>query len=474
MRNIFAPLAVPTGFGLSRLHLIGAVALVASVMSVSSQTPATTITKWQDGRQAAVALTFDDSTINQFRVALPLMNERGLPGTFFVITGQIPGSRYKPTFVGRPIMEILRESEAVPTNKSNGLERASMLRYLAVVERDETVLASTFRPNSAGAQIAKGDFVAIDATLARLRETGVTYAVGAKSFVPVRSEEAGRPVAAQPGGLTWDEFRREAAKGHEFANHLVSHAHTPGLDEANILYEAEKARDDLREQLGEKHTFSIESAFGIHDERVGRILIPRFPLTRNWVADSDDFMDGIMRGNSRSPAASTREYVQWQRGPVTETPLEEMKGWVETSLANGTWLVLVIHGIEGVGYQPLPAEKVRAYFDYLKALEDRVWVATFQDGAKYMRERMRSTVTTKQAGQAIEVTVTHSLDPKMYDLPLTARTTVPADWTSAQVRQGNQTRTVPVQRERGAAYVHYRVAPNGGVVQLQRGRQWER
>lgn len=448
---------------------IGLAMFALSVASVSAQAPRTTITKWQDGKQAAIAITYDDSTINQFRIAVPLMNERGLPATFFIITGQIPGSRHHPTFVGRPIMEILRESATVPTNKDNGLERASMLRYLGVVQAVDVVQAS-FRPNSAGAQIAAGNFAPIDAVLAKLRETGATYAVGVRPYMPVRSEESGRPLAAQPGGLTWDEFRREAAKGHEFANHLVSHAHTPGLDEANILYEAEKAREDLREQLGEKHTFSIESAYGIHDERVGKILVPRFPLTRNWVADTDEFMDGIMRGNSTSPASSKREYVQWQRGPVTATPLEEMKGWVDTSLANGTWLVLVIHGIEGVGYQPLQAEKVRAYFDYLKAQEGRLWVATYQDGAKYMRERMRSTVTTKQVGNAIEVTVKHSLDPKLYDLPLTARTTVPADWVSVQVRQGNQTGTVQADRQGGGSYVQYRITPNAGMARLVRGR----
>jgi peptidoglycan/xylan/chitin deacetylase (PgdA/CDA1 family) len=448
---------------------LGLAVCALSGASVSGQAPLTTITKWQDGKQASVAITYDDSTINQFRIAVPLMNERGLPGTFFVITGQIPGSKHQPTFVGRPIMDIIRESATVPTNKDNALERSSMLRYLAVVQGVEVVQAN-FRPNSAGGQIAKGDFAPIDAVLARLRESGATYAVGAKPYVPVRSEEAGRPAAAQPGGLTWDEFRRVAAKGHEFANHLVSHAHTPGLDEANILYEAEKAREDLREQLGEKHTFSIESAYGIHDERVGKILVPRFPLTRNWIAESDDFMDGIMRGNSTSPAASTREYVQWQRGPVTATTLEQMKEWVDISIANGTWLVLVIHGIDGVGYQPLQTEKVRAFFDYLKTQESRLWVATFQDGGKYMRERMRSTVATKQAGRAIEVTVTHALDPKLYDLPLTARTTVPADWTSAQVRQGKETRTLAVEREGGDSYVQYRLAPNAGVARLERGR----
>jgi len=79
-------------------------------------------------------------------------------------------------------------------------------------------------------------------------------------------------------------------------------------------------------------------------------------------------------------------------------------------------------------------------------------------------------VTTKQAGQAIEVNVTHSLDKKLYDLPLTARTTVPADWTSVQVRQGGKTSTVPVRREGGESYAQYRIAPNGGAARLERGK----
>jgi hypothetical protein len=362
-------------------------------------------------------------------------------------------------------MEIIRESETVPTNKDNAYERSSMLRYLGEVQRVEVVLKN-FRPNSAGGQIEKGNFGPIDAVLAALRQTGETYAV--KASVPVRSQEDGRPPAAQAGGLTWDEFRRHAAQGHEFGNHLVSHAHTPGLDEANILYEAEKARDDLRAQLGEKHTFSIESAYGIHDERVRKILVPRFQVTRNWAPD--EFMEAITRGDSRDPAQMKTPYVQWQRGPITRTPLEEMTGWVDKSLATGTWLVLVIHGVEGIGYEPVRSDTLRAYFDYMKAREDRLWVATFQDATKYARERMKSTVTTRQLGEAIEVSVTHSLDPKLYDVPLTARTTVPAQWTSAQFRQGNVTRTVPVHREGGDSYVMYRIAPNGGVARLVRGK----
>src|SRR5688500_9661800 len=396
---------------MKRLQLIS-IACVFCVVSASGQEPRTEITKWQDGKLAAVSITFDDSTINQFRIALPMLNERGMPATFFVITGEIPGSEYRPTFVGRPIMEIIRESAKVPTNKDNAYERSSMLRYLGEVQQVDLVLKN-FRPNSAGGSIEKGQFAEFDKVLAMLRESGETHTI--KPVAPVRSQETERPPAIHPGGLTWDEFRQVGKQGHEIANHLVSHAHTPGLDEANILYEAMKADEDIRAQMGEEHAFSIEASYGIHDPRVEKILVPRFPLTRNWV--TDEFMDGILRGDGRDPAAMKREYVQWQRGPLTKTSVEEMTGWVDKSLTTGAWLVLVTHGVEGIGYQPVPAANLRAYFDYMKAHENRLWVATFRDAGKYARERMASEVTTTQAGDTIEVTVSHSLDKKLHNLP---------------------------------------------------------
>jgi hypothetical protein len=239
------------------------------------------------------------------------------------------------------------------------------------------------------------------------------------------------------------------------------------LDEANIVYEIEKSIEDIREHLGPAHTFSIECPYGIHDERVRPYAESRVPVTRNWV--SEPFMDGIMRGDSRHPKDSKREYVQWQRGPAAKTPLETMKSWIDTSLDHNVWLVLVFHGIEGIGYEALPTEIVRAYFDYIRERETRLWVATFRDGAKYVRERMSSKVTTARAGDAIEVNVTHSLDPKLYDLELTAQTTIPADWNVVRFRQGDQARWLPVHREGGKTFVMYRVRPNGGVAKLETG-----
>jgi len=418
----------------------------------------TEITKWQDGKEACISLTFDDSSINQFRIDIPLLNERAIPGTFFVITGDIQGSKNAPAFVGRPMMDIIRESAQTPTNRDNALERLSLLNHLQTIQHVPEL--SDFSAQRLGRPLRQGDYAEVarqvDAALAKLRQTGTTYGPA-----PRRSRGDRRYT------ITWDELRRHAAEGHEIANHSVTHPFMPALDEANIVYEIEKANEDIREQLGLKHTFSIEAPYGIDDPRVRPIVASRFNLTRNWV--TDEFMDGILRGDRRDPTTTTKAYMQWQRGPLARTTLDEMKGWVDTSIGHSIWLVLVLHGIEGIGYEALTTETMRAYLDYIKGHERQLWIATFQDGAKYARERVNSTVRTNVAGEAIEVMVSHSLKPELYDLPLTARTTIPADWRVVRFRQGDEVRWLPVHREGGEPFVQYRIAPNGKNAVLEKG-----
>ena len=153
--------------------------------------------------------------------------------------------------------------------------------------------------------------------------------------------------------------------------------------------------------------------------------------------------------------------MQWQRGPLAATPLADVKGWVDTSLGHGIWLVLVIHGVEGIGWEPITTENLRTYFDYIADRKPRLWAATYQDAAKYARERHASTVVAKAGSDRIEVTVTHSLDKKLYDLPLTVKTKLPADWKLAHFQQGQDTRWLPVHHEGDSTFVLYQIAPNG-------------
>ncbi len=106
--------------------------LILSCAGKMNQKPGyTEITKWQGGKKAAVSITYDDGSIHQFTVAVPIMNTLGLPGTFFINTEKVNGSA-KGKFIGRPAETIIKETATVKTNPDNLFERASLIRFTGI------------------------------------------------------------------------------------------------------------------------------------------------------------------------------------------------------------------------------------------------------------------------------------------------------------------------------------------------------
>jgi len=422
---------------------------LASSTGFAGEAGRTSIERWQDGKRGAVSITWDDGSLNQFRVAVPIMDRLGLPATFFVITGEIAGSRHHGTFVGRPVREIVEETARVPTDAENLFERASAVGFLG---HRGTLDAHT---RAGEAYDERGDVAAagriLDEAYARVRQGGF--------------EAEGRD-APPPGQHTsWEELATLARRGYEFASHTVTHPRLAILDDANLVYELEKSREEILEHLGFESTFSVECPYGTENRRAVEAALLRYRLARNLMPDP--FVLDLDRSSGMDPAGSSREYVRWQRGALTRTPLQQMRSWVDTAAAHeNIWLVLVFHGVEGVGWEPRTAADLDTYFSYLKSRQDALWVATFRDVGKYVRERMHATVRCYRDGSAISVVLRHDLADAAYDLPLTLRTDVPPQWTAVEVRQGARSRQVPVLRDGEAAFARYQALANAENVRL--------
>jgi peptidoglycan/xylan/chitin deacetylase (PgdA/CDA1 family) len=410
----------------------------------------TTVTEWQYGKNGAVSITYDDASRNQFLKALPVMERLKMPATFFVITGPIKGSKYQGEFVGRPVQEIIKESATVPTNDQNFLERCSAAGYLGYMG---TISYHT----KAGGMYDSGHkdraFKLMDSLYAKVRHGDFK-----PGYEPC-------PEYKQAIGSTWEDFKKDAAEGYEIASHSITHATMPGLDEANIKYELEKSKEDVLTHLGPKYTFSCEVPYGYENERVMQIAYKIYPALRNRMPEP--WLKEIDRASKQTPGTTDKDYIQWQRGATTKTPMPLMKSWVDTAAAkNNTWLVLVIHGVDGLGYEALPSTLLDEYFQYIKSKNDQLWVATFGDVTRYMRERERAKVNTSKSNSKITVTLTHSLDNKMYYLPLTLKTYVPTGWKKVKEIQGKHIHQVLVKKDEKGGYVLYQADPNAAVITL--------
>lgn len=441
-------------------HAIGGPLLVscAGAGNVGGDVGSTEITRWQDGKTGAISITFDDGSPNQFRNALPILNRLDLNATFFIVTGEIEGSQHRPAFIGRPVEEIRRDVAAAPTNATNLYERASAVAYLGYEGTWDAHLR-------AGSLYEQGDeeeaYALIDATYA-------SVAAGDLDQGRDTSNEA-RESAEQ----TWEDYRRFAAQGHEFASHTITHPRLAVLDEANLLYELEGSREDIRNHLGDRHTFSAEAPFGTENERVMDYLLDLYPAARNRMPHP--WLEEINRSNGTAPGRSEKEYVQWQRGPLTAVPMDTMRSWVDTVMANDDiWLVLVFHGVDGIGWEPRTSEDLETYFRYIKDREVDLWIATFGAVTKYIRQRTNAAVRTERRGDRIIVELTQHFDPERfveperYDSDLTLRTRVPEDWTTVTVRQAERIEDVDVRTDESGRFVIYRATPNAEPVELSR------
>jgi peptidoglycan/xylan/chitin deacetylase (PgdA/CDA1 family) len=430
--------------------------MIVSAGFAPAQIGKTEITKWQSGKNAAVSLTYDDGSINQFRVAVPLMDSFGFPATFFIITGNIQGSQYHGTFIGRPGGAIVEEATRVPTNQDNFFERASAIGFLGYREAvNYHTRAGALYDESGGREAVKA-YQLIDEAYAKVR-------LGA--FLPARA--AGTP--GDPANiLSWDELKVLAGRGYEFASHTVTHPRLAVLDDVNLIYELEKSRQDILDHLGFKHTFSVECPYGTENKRAVEYALRRYQVARNWMPD--EFVEDLDRANPKAPVLSKKEYVRWQRGPVTRTPVSEIKSWVDTVLTrDNIWLVLVSHGVDGIGWEPKTNQELKEYFSYMKSKEDSLWIATFQDVTKYIRERMHSNVHSYRDNDVISVILRDDLTDASYDLPLTLVTDVPAEWQSVELRQGQRTERLAVIQNHGRSQVLYQAVPNGETVRLEPG-----
>lgn len=433
----------------NRIVLIGFVLFLAACTGKREDNAGlTTICKWQGDKRSAISITYDDGTIHQFTVARPIMNELGIPGTFYIITGKVKGAG-QGQFIGRPNQEIIQETASQPTNSDNFFERASLIGFSGL----ENAVDYHSR---AGSLFESG-------------KVTEAYELIDEAYAQLRSGDSNRldEVIFHNNSVdttTWEDYKAYAAEGHEIASHTVTHPRLAVLDEVNLLYELEQSKADIQRYLGEKYTFSAECPYGTENERVMEYAHEIYPALRNRMPES--YLDELNRSSNIQPGESEKEYVQWQRGPLTDISMEVMKAWVDTCIAHDNiWLVLVFHGVDGIGWEPRTGAELTEYFGYMNERQSDLWIATFADVTKYLRERKHTVIQSLAKADRIEVTISSDLDPEVYDVPISIKTYVPPSWKNARITAENpqiEQAELQIQQDESGAYVLYDVVPGKG------------
>lgn len=232
--------------------------------------------------------------------------------------------------------------------------------------------------------------------------------------------------------FTWAEAKEMSDKGHEMSNHSWSHPNMTTLSEDELKEQIRKNDEAILANLGKPSTTFC------------------FPYN----AYNDAVLAEVMKGRI---GARLKEF--WLGGQ--HSPKEYLKKQIEDALAAGSWIAGMTHGIN-YGYDCYEdASEFTDFLDYLKSLEDRIWIGTFRDVAAYTAVAKGTTLEVSKDGKGIMIVPATNLDKALYETPLTLE----VNTDCRKIKASQDDKPLEVTYSNGKAYITF--CPFGGAVTLK-------
>jgi peptidoglycan/xylan/chitin deacetylase (PgdA/CDA1 family) len=249
----------------------------------------------------------------------------------------------------------------------------------------------------------------------------------------------------------WAGLTSAFAQGHEIASHAVSHQSLPQMADSVQIAELKNSRDTIETRIPGCRCLTL--AYPYCNSGKTALVRQYYIAARNC--------SGSVEASTPANFLSIGSVICGESGlkatkhfNTRYTKAADTKGWV----------VFLIHGIDNDGgWSSLSSDTLRKTLEYLKTNEDRFWVASFGEIARYILERNAVSVAeTPTSDTSLTVQVTDTLDNAVFDIPVTLRRPLPEGWSSAAVTQNGRGVDSKIVEENGTVYVQFDAVPDGG------------
>ena len=174
-----------------------------------------------------------------------------------------------------------------------------------------------------------------------------------------------------------------------------------------------------------------------------------------------------------SPASGRLRYTV---GDYTDEQQWEMIKADIDKCANA-WYIPITHRVGDIDETEMSYAVADRMFAYIASLRDegKVWVTTYSEAVKYVRERQNSIVSAYSENGAIYADVRMSgytedgftLDADVFNTPLTVKVEVPADYGTVYYTSGGKQYTAESFSDGSSNYVYVNLIPNEGPVEIR-------
>ena len=275
---------------------------------------------------------------------------------------------------------------------------------------------------------------------------------------------------------SWDQWRQVAAQGHEIASHTVTHPDLTSLSDSDLRYELSESQRVINQNIPSRRCITLAYPGNVNNPHVQAVTSEYYISGRggwSWQEGGDlNFYEDPDPSWPLPPNISLGSYkavnfynVAGDSAPYA-MPLSNLDDKLDTAMTYHAWYDMYFHTIPNEAY----------YIDYFATLLDHIvvrniWMATYGEVAQYMRERIASKLSVLGSdSSSILLSLTNSLDGRIYSEPLTIRSIVPSAWLKVSITQGGPSTIVDSAVEGTDTVVYFDAVPNGGTIVLTQGQ----
>ncbi len=250
--------------------------------------------------------------------------------------------------------------------------------------------------------------------------------------IPLHDNEKG---THKYGQISWGRWKQIAQAGHEIGNHSLHHSKLTTLDEAAARAEIDGGRQLIAEKIG---------------------------VTPVSFAYPGNGRDDRLRKFVYAQHAVAREFESGYGGAKFTT--EKANGMVASALQQKRWMVTMLHAITN-GYAAFPSASILDdHLKYVQPLQARLWVDTFGNVGRYVKERDAANLVVQRAATSATITLTTGLDTNLFNVPLTV-VIEQVTAASAEAQRAGESARLPVTIDANRLLVE--VVPGAAPVTIR-------
>ncbi len=230
-------------------------------------------------------------------------------------------------------------------------------------------------------------------------------------FIVVGQVKDNKPPKEWGNRMSWQLLREMHTAGHEIANHSWSHlALKKGVATDVLEKEVNYAANVFQDKMGfAPHSFAFPG--GSRHKEVPGLAEQHHPCVRKRV---------LTYGGDRWTTAKAN-------------------AWVDQAIADGTWIVPMIHGIKGGWSHFRSPDEFDAHLKYVFSRKDAIWVAPMAEVSKYTIARKAARLSGTVKKTSAQFTCTFSgIDNELYGVPLTVCLPEPKKVEKIMALQGGE------------------------------------